>query len=125
LPTPPGGRLRVLVQNGIGTPGLGDRARQILVPRGYQFRSGGNTTSFSTGPSVVLIPDASAQSEAQGDTVAKLLGLPTADVELDPSPTTIADVIVILGSDFQSTGASAAAASAGTTAGVPSTTSTP
>jgi hypothetical protein len=100
LPVPAGGRARVLVQNGIGTPGLGDRARALLVPKGYIFRTGGNASSFSDAPSVVLIPDASDASRAQGDAVALLLGLPMTDVELDPSPTTIADVKVILGSDF-------------------------
>jgi hypothetical protein len=100
LPVPAVGRLRVLVQNGIGTPGLGDRARAMLVSKGFIFRTGGNASSFSDAPSVVLIPDASDASRADGNAVALMLGLPLADVELDPSPTTIADVKVILGSDF-------------------------
>ena len=50
--------------------------------------------------SVVLIPDATAPSRALGSTIAQLLGLPQAAVELDPDQTTIADVVVILGSDF-------------------------
>jgi anionic cell wall polymer biosynthesis LytR-Cps2A-Psr (LCP) family protein len=100
FPVPPGGRARILVQNGIGKPGLGDAARTELVSRGYIFRGGGNAASFGKGPSVVLIPDSSAASRAVGNAVARILGLPTSAVELDSSQTTIADVVVILGSDF-------------------------
>ena len=50
LPTPAGGRARILVQNGVGTPGLGDDARAVLVAKGYAFRSGGNASAFSSGP---------------------------------------------------------------------------
>jgi anionic cell wall polymer biosynthesis LytR-Cps2A-Psr (LCP) family protein len=114
FPVPAGGRARVLVQNGIGTPGLGDLAREQLVPRGYIFRSGGNAAAFGTGPSVVLIPDSTAASRALGSTVAQLLGLPATAVQLDVNQTTIADVVVILGSDFKAPAAtpSASAASA-------------
>jgi cell envelope-related transcriptional attenuator-like protein/LytR cell envelope-related transcriptional attenuator len=101
FPVPPGGRARILVQNGIGTPGLGDAVRNILVPRGYIFRSGGNAPSFGSGPSVVLIPDSSPKSRQFGSTVAKLLGLPDSSVQLDLNQTTIADVVVILGSDYK------------------------
>lgn len=100
FPVPAGGRARVLVQNGIGTPGLGDDARTELVSHGYIFRGGGNAASFGTGPSVVLIPDSSAASRGVGNAVARLLGLPATAVELDSTQTTIADVVVILGSDF-------------------------
>jgi hypothetical protein len=101
LPVPVGGRAHVLVQNGVGTPGLGDAARSLLVPRGYYFRTGGNATRFTNGPSVVLIPDATPQSRALGTQITQLLGLPATAVQLDGSPTTIADVVVILGSDYK------------------------
>jgi hypothetical protein len=101
LPVPAGGRAHVLVQNGVGTPGLGDDARAQLVARGYIFRTGGNTTSFGTGPSVVLIPDATAPSRALGSRIAQLLGLPATAVQLDSNPTTVADAVVILGSDYK------------------------
>jgi len=88
------------VQNGSGAPGLGDAARADLVPRGYIFRGGGNAASFGTGPSVVLIQDSTPASRALGSTIAGLLGLPASAVQLDSNQTTIADVVVILGSDF-------------------------
>ena len=101
LPTPAGGRSRILVENGVGTPGLGDQARGVLVARGYAFRSGGNAASFGAGPSVILIPDATPQNRALGTTIAQLLHLPASAVQLDSNPTTIADAKVILGSDYQ------------------------
>jgi hypothetical protein len=116
FPTPPGGRARILVQNGIGTPGLGDLARQELVPRGYIFRSGGNAAAFGSGPSVVLVPDSSAQSRALGSTIAQLLRLPATAVQLDLNQTTIADVVVILGSDFTAPAAAATHPAAATSA---------
>jgi hypothetical protein len=101
LPTPLGGRARILVENGVGTPGLGDDARGVLVAKGYSFRSGGNAASFGTAPSVVLIPDSTPQSRALGTAICQLLGLPASAVQLDSNPTTIADAKVILGSDYQ------------------------
>ena len=101
LPTPTGGRSRILVENGVGTPGLGDLARGVLVAQGYTFRSGGNAASFGAGPSVILIPDATPQNRALGTAVAQLLHLPASAVQLDSNPTTIADAKVILGSDYQ------------------------
>jgi hypothetical protein len=108
FPIPAGGRARILVQNGIGTPGLGDAVRAELVPRGYIFRSGGNAPSFGSGPSVILIPDSSPQSRQLGSTIAKLLGLPDTSVQLDLNQTTIADIVVILGSDYKIPAAQAA-----------------
>ncbi len=115
LPTPAGGRSRILVQNGIGTAGLGDIARAELVARGYAFRGGGNAASFGTGPSVILIQDSTAASRALGATIAQILGLPASAVQLDSNQTTIADVVVILGSDFTAPAGPAASAQASTT----------
>jgi hypothetical protein len=101
FPVPAGGRARILVENGVGTPGLGDAVRDVLVPRGYIFRSGGNAPAFGPGTSVVLIPDSSPQSRQLGTAIAKLLGLPATSVQLDLNQTTIADAVVILGSDYK------------------------
>jgi LytR_cpsA_psr family/LytR cell envelope-related transcriptional attenuator len=101
LPTPVGGRSRILVENGVGLPGLGDQARAVLVAKGYSFRSGGNAASFGAEPSVVLIPDSTTQSRALGTAITQLLGLPASAVQLDSNPTTIADAKVILGSDYK------------------------
>lgn len=114
--TPVGGRARILVQNGIGTPGLGDIARSELVPRGYVFRSGGNAAAFGAGPSVVLIPDSSTASRTLGSAIAHILGLPATAVQLDLNQTTIADAVVILGSDFKAPAPTAAQSAQATSA---------
>jgi hypothetical protein len=93
--------LRVLVENGVGTPGLADRARSKLVDAGMRFVNGGNATQFGFTQTVVLIPDASSANQAKGARVAKALGVPVQDVQTSPRGQTVADVIVILGKDFK------------------------
>jgi LytR cell envelope-related transcriptional attenuator/LytR_cpsA_psr family len=97
-----GDTVRVLVENGIGTPDLVAAARVKLVNDGFQFITGGNASDLSpTDPSVVLIEDGSAKAQARGTRVAKSLGLPTSSIQINPRGQTVADVIVILGVDFK------------------------
>jgi hypothetical protein len=101
LSTSPDGPVRVLVQNGVGTPGLGAQARELLVAAGYRFAAGGNAASFDVEQTVVLVPDAGAQVRAMGERVAETLGLGPGSVRTSSRGQTTADVIVILGRDFQ------------------------
>jgi hypothetical protein len=97
-----GDTVRVLVENGIGTPDLVAGARTKLVHDGFQFITGGNAGQLSaTAPSVVLIQDGSQKSQARGARVAKSLGLSSDSIEINPRGQTVADVIVILGRDFK------------------------
>jgi hypothetical protein len=97
-----GDRVRVLVENGIGTPDLVANARAKLVRDGFQFITGGNAADLSPkDPSVVLIQDGSQKAQARGVRVAKSLGLPAGSIEINPRGQTVADVIVILGRDFK------------------------
>jgi len=94
--------VRVLVENGIGTPDLVTAARVKLVKDGFQFITGGNAADLSgTDPSVVLIEDGSDKSQARGARVAKSLGLPASSIQINPRGQTVADIIVILGADFR------------------------
>jgi anionic cell wall polymer biosynthesis LytR-Cps2A-Psr (LCP) family protein len=94
--------VRVLVENGIGTPDLVTAARAKLVKDGFQFITGGNAAELSsTDASVVLIEDGSDKSQARGARVAKSLGLPPSSIQLNPRGQTVADIIVILGADFR------------------------
>jgi anionic cell wall polymer biosynthesis LytR-Cps2A-Psr (LCP) family protein len=94
--------VRVLVENGIGTPDLVTAARTKLVKDGFQFITGGNASDLSsTAASVVLIEDGSAKAQARGARVAKSLGLPTSSIQINPRGQTVADIIVILGADFK------------------------
>jgi anionic cell wall polymer biosynthesis LytR-Cps2A-Psr (LCP) family protein len=94
--------VRVLVENGIGTPDLVTAARAKLVKNGFQFITGGNAAELSgTDPSVVLIADGSDKNQARGARVATSLGLPASSIQINPRGQTVADIIVILGADFR------------------------
>jgi hypothetical protein len=95
-----GETLRVLVENGVGTPGLVEQARAKLVDDGFRFVNGGNASEFGLAESVVLVPDGTSQSTARGRRVADSLGLPAGAVVPSDRGQTVADVIVILGKDF-------------------------
>ena len=92
--------LRVLVENGVGTPGLVEKARAKLVDDGFRFVNGGNAASFDFDESAVIIPDGTEKSVARGQRVAASLGLPDSAVTTSDRGQTVADVIVILGKDF-------------------------
>lgn len=101
LQTAPGGEvLRVLVENGVGTPGLLEVARARLVASGFRYISGGNASDFSADPSVVFVLDGTEQEMRRGYRVAATLGLPRSAVQPLSRGQTVADVIVVLGSDF-------------------------
>nr|WP_284287686.1 hypothetical protein [Angustibacter aerolatus] len=50
LPVPPGGRLKVLVQNGVGTPGLGERARRAWSRPGTATSVAATSTASASRP---------------------------------------------------------------------------
>ena len=101
LQTDSGGEsLRVLVENGVGTPGLVEQARELLVGAGFRFVNGGNAADFTGEPSSVIIPDGTEQSLRRGQRVARALGLPDSAIATSNRGQTVADVIVILGPDF-------------------------
>ncbi len=100
IAVPAGGRLRVLVQNGDGAPGLGDEARSRLVAAGLQYVGGGNVDGFGVDESVVLLPDGTSVSRARGLAVTRALGLSEAALRISDSSPTVADVVVVLGRDF-------------------------
>ncbi|MEO8330581.1 MAG: LytR C-terminal domain-containing protein, partial [Candidatus Nanopelagicales bacterium] len=100
--TASGEQIRVLVENGVGTPELERVAARLLEDEGYVFSPGGNAESFDGDPTVVLIPDTSEASIELGNAVAETLGVPQSAVQTTDLGNTIADVIVILGVDFDS-----------------------
>jgi anionic cell wall polymer biosynthesis LytR-Cps2A-Psr (LCP) family protein len=96
-----GDSVRVLVENGVGTPDLIEHARGKLVAVGLRFVNGGNAAALNDEPSVVLIEDGSEKGTKRGQRVAAALGLADTSIEVNPRGQTVADVIVILGSDFK------------------------
>lgn len=101
---PPGVRKtgnRVLVLNGVGTPGLGDKVRSKIVPAGFVFVGSRNAPRFGYTSTLILIPNGTQAALTAGRGVAKAMGLPGASVETTDEIGTIADVVVIVGSDFK------------------------
>jgi hypothetical protein len=89
---------RVLVLNGVGTPGLGETVRTRLVEQGFVFVGSRNAPRFGYENTVVLVPESTPEAQLLGERVASALGV-RPDVRVDELGT-IADVIVIIGADF-------------------------
>jgi hypothetical protein len=98
-----GGLNRVLVENGIGTPGLGECVRNKLVAQGFDFKGSDNVPGFTyrDKPSVVLIYSDQQPSVDAGQAVATALHLPASAVQISQEPQDRADVIVVLGNDYK------------------------
>ena len=94
-------RKRVFVQNGVGTPGLVGSACTKLVGAGFVFAGSGNADHFGYAKSMVLVFDHSVATAQVGDSVARALRLPLADVEVSSAGQNVADVLVILGKDYK------------------------
>jgi anionic cell wall polymer biosynthesis LytR-Cps2A-Psr (LCP) family protein len=100
---PPGARAtgnRVLVLNGVGTPGIGEKVRARLVPAGLVFVASRNNASFGVQKTRVLVKEATPEAQALGEKVARALGLPLDSVQTAEIGS-IADVVVVVGADFK------------------------
>lgn len=91
---------RVLVLNGVGTPGLGEKVRARLVPAGLVFVGARNADHLGYPQTQVLVRDASPASVALGTKVATALGLTADSVRTSDSLGTLSDVVVLVGADF-------------------------
>lgn len=92
---------RVLVLNGVGTPGIGEKVRARLVPAGLVFVASRNNASFGVLKTRVLVKEATPEAQALGERVAKALGVPADSVQTAEIGS-IADVVVVVGADFKS-----------------------
>ena len=97
----PNSKVRVLVQNGVGTPGLNAAARQKIVDAGFTFVNGANAPGLGHETTQIVVPDATDQSRKWGTDIAIALGVSPSDVVVDSSGQSVADVIVVLGADFK------------------------
>lgn len=93
--------VRVLVQDGVGTPGRLDQVRARLVDAGFRFVNGGRAAGFGSAETLVFIPDNSRESRERAREVAATLGVAGADVKLADGGQSVADVIVIIGDDIK------------------------
>lgn len=92
---------RVLVQNGVGTPGLGAEARDRLVAADMVYVNGGNAERFGAPKTLVIVADETTESVALGEEVAEALGVPETSVQIAEDGQNVADVVVVLGADFE------------------------
>ena len=90
---------RVLVLNGVGTPGLGEKVRAKLVAGDFVFVDSRNAPSFGYTTSQIFVSEATPEAQALGKRVAEAIGVPGAQVVTQDFGT-VADVVVIVGSDF-------------------------
>jgi len=97
----PNSQVRVYVQNGVGTPGLNAKARQLLVDAGFSYVNGGNAEGFGQATTLILIPDDTAQSKKWGADIATALKVPASDIAVSSDHQSIGDVAVVLGADFK------------------------
>jgi hypothetical protein len=90
------GLVRVIVQNGNGRPGMGQQVGELLAPYGYRVIGSQNGTSFNEPQTKIL---ASGQEYMRWAEEARGV-LRAGMVYLDPQPTGIADIVIIVGRDF-------------------------
>jgi hypothetical protein len=98
---PPGERQsgnRVLVLNGVGTPGLGDAVRARLLAADFVFVASRNADNFGYETTQVLVPEATPEAQALGVRVAEALGVPPDVRQADLGA--LADAVVVVGADF-------------------------
>jgi len=87
-------RPRVIVYNGVGTPGLASVGAQQLIRAGFQVVDSGNADHFGYTTTTILVYHAPTEAQA----VRAALGVGT--VQMQSAPQEITDMIVILGADY-------------------------
>jgi hypothetical protein len=89
---------RVLVLNGVGTPGLGEAVRARLVANDFVFVASRNAESFGYQTTQILVPQSTPEAQALGEQVADALGVAPDVRQADLG--SLADVVVVVGADF-------------------------
>ncbi len=88
--------VRLVVLNGVGTPGIGEEVAKILVPQGFRLVSSGNANTFRLEVTQII---ASSRRDLEAAERARTL-LEAGEVLLGNQPTGLADVTVVVGRDF-------------------------
>ncbi|HVM12038.1 MAG TPA: LytR C-terminal domain-containing protein, partial [Actinomycetota bacterium] len=89
--------VRLVVLNGNGIPGIGERVARKLVPAGFRLVSSQNASTFDVKETLIAATDERFLDEAR--LARELLGV--GRVALDPQSSRVAEVTVIVGRDFR------------------------
>ncbi len=87
-------RPRVIVYNGVGTPGLASEAAQQLIRAGFRIVDSGNADHFGYTTTTILVYHAPTKAQAIRDA----LGVGT--IQMQSAPQDLTDMIVIIGADY-------------------------
>jgi predicted HD superfamily hydrolase involved in NAD metabolism len=87
-------RPRVIVYNGVGTPGLASEAAQQLIRAGFRVVDSGNASHFGYTTTSILVYHAPTKAQSVHDA----LGVGT--IQMQSAPQDLTDMIVIIGADY-------------------------
>jgi hypothetical protein len=96
VPTGSEERVRLVVLNGNGVPGIGEHVARMLVPEGFNLVASENAASFDQEETSVVATSKEFLDDAHR--AQRLLGV--GKVYIGTQPTYLADVFVIVGKDF-------------------------
>ena len=87
-------RPRVIVYNGVGTPGLASEAAQQLIRAGFRVVDSGNADHFGYTTTSILVYHAPTKAQAIHD------ALGVGSIQMQSAPQDLTDMIVIIGADY-------------------------
>jgi hypothetical protein len=87
---------RVIVYNGVGTPGLAGLAAQQLIRSGFSVVNSGNAQNFAYKTTQILLYHG---TQADAEAVRNSLGV--GQIVVQSAPQDLTDMIVIIGSDYR------------------------
>jgi polyisoprenyl-teichoic acid--peptidoglycan teichoic acid transferase len=88
--------VRVIVYNGSGEPGVAGQAAQVLIRGGFRVVDTKNADTFDYDETQIVVQRGDPQS---GERVREVLGV--GEVVSQPAEQEVADIIIIIGSDFE------------------------
>ena len=92
---------RVLVIDGVGSPQVERGVRKRVTEQGFVFVDARPAASPGRKETIIVVFDTSSRSNVRASQLASALGLPQAKVEVSLRTQNIADLVVLVGSDFK------------------------
>ncbi len=86
------------ILNGNGTPGIGQKVAELLIPEGFRVVLTGNADDFDHAETRILIYSDSSEQLAIANEIKDLLGVGV--VEVSRTPQSVVDITIVVGADF-------------------------